>query len=247
MRHAVTYTLILIVFTFSLGSYHVSPGQTDSWKKRNDRGNRYEGLISINTGNPDFEVLSFTGFFEPFSSNVVLKVKFFYPKKSNLSIIAQEIDDQRQYWMEAKPQRWQSGEWNEFSPWPTGDVLIKEGVPADNLGVLIKSGGEDQLIPAFIYHSRLPDSVRKYTMYLRTNKNLKSVKFILSGTGSNAKPMSKTWYLGSQTASVPFPANLDVQDFKEGIIRVVVERELRNGTQKLPTREYLFYHKAAIR
>jgi hypothetical protein len=84
-------------------------------------------------------------------------------------------------------------------------------------------------------------------MYLRTNKNLKSVKFILSGTGSNAKPMSKTWYLGSQTASVPFPANLDVQDFKEGIIRVVVERELRNGTQKLPTREYLFYHKAAIR
>lgn len=215
--------------------------QDDAWKRRNDKGNRYEGLVSIPTGNPDLEVLSFTGFFEPFNRNVNLRVRFFLPGRSNLSIIAHEIEDQKQYLMVAKPQGWTPGGWNEFSPWPS-DVVVREGISSDNVGVLITIDQTNQLAPAFVYYSRAPHNVNSYTMYLRSNKNLSRVLLTLHGSDSSSRP--RTWPLGAQAADVPFRVNLDTRGFPEGKLTLVIDRDLRGNPQKPPTREYSFYHKA---
>ena len=217
-----------------------SPAQDESWKRRNDKGNRFEGLVSISTGNPDLEVLSFTGFFERFNRNVNLRVRFFLPSLSSLSITAQEIEDQKQYLMVAKPQAWSPGVWNEFSPWPT-DVVLREGISSDNVGVLITLAQSSQLAPAFVYYSRTPNVVDSYTMYLRSNRNLRRVKLSLYGTDHSTV---RSWALGQQSANVPFPVNLDTRGFPEGTIRLVIERELSGVPQKPPIREYSFYHKA---
>jgi len=224
-----------------------SRAEDESWKRRNDKGNRYEGLVSVQTGNPDLEVLSFTGFFEPFNRNVNLRVKFFLPGKTNLSIIAREIEEQKQYRMEAKPQGWTAGEWNEFSPWPT-DVVLREGISSDNVGVLItidqnqSSDQSTQLAPAFVYYSQEPHNSSSYLMYPRSNKNLRRVQLSLYGPDSSSRP--RTWALGPQAADVPFRVNLDTQGFPEGKLTLKVDRDLRGIPQRPPTHEYSFYHKA---
>ena len=230
---------VIAVFLFTIGVYSQT---TEAWKRRNDKGNRYEGLISILTGNPDLEVLALTGFFEPFKGKVNLKIKFFLPVSANPSITAHEIEEQRQYWMEVKPKKWQTGSWNEVNPWPTGDVITREAIPWDNIAVLIRLNDSDQLIPAFVYNRRTPNRVQKYTLYLRSNRDLKIVRFTLSGDNSGSKPKSSSLVLGKQSANVPFAAHLDLSGFNDGWIRVMIERELRDSPQKLPVREYAFYH-----
>ena len=234
---------VVAIFFFTAG---LQAQTSEDWKRRNDRGNRYEGLVSISTGNPDLEVLSFTGFFEPFRGNVDLKMKFFMPFSANPFIIAHELDDQRQYWMEVKSAAWRSGTWNEFSPWPTNDVIAKEVIPWDNIGVLIKLNAGNQLAPAFVYHRYLPDRVQQYSFYLRSNRNLKNVRLTLEGTNTASKRTTQTLNLGKQAASVPFSAHLNLNGFKEGMVRVIITRELRDSPQSLPVREYVFYHKPQL-
>jgi len=52
--------------------------------------------------------------------------------------------------------------------------------------------------------------------------------------------------LGRQAANVPFPVRLDLSNFGEGHVRVMIERSLRNSPQTLPVHEYGFYHKAEL-
>ncbi len=227
-------------------------GQNDAWRRRNDRGNRYEGLISVITGNPDLEVLSFTGSRQNFDpgQNVNLKVKFYLPAEAPISITAQETEDQKQYWMEAKPRAWRAGAWNEFSPWPTGDVILKEEIPSDKLGVLVRmegGAGTTQLIPALVYHSNAPTSVSTYTLVLRTNRNLNHVYLTLYGNAKGGQPNPERLTLARQTANVAFNVEIPAWKFNEGPMRLVVERELRNSTEKLPQREFTFYHKPEVR
>jgi len=141
--------------------------------------------------------------------------------------------------MIAKPQSWSPGVWNEFFPWPT-DVVLREGISPDNLGVLITLDQSSHLVPAFVYYSHAPGNVLRYTMYMRSNRNLRRVHLSLFGA-DNSTP--RTWALGPQAANVPFPVNLDTQGFPEGTIRLVIERDLTGVPQKPPIREYSFYHK----
>ena len=157
--------------------FMVTFAQTDTWRKQHDRGNRYEGRIGIPVGKADLELLSFVGFREPFAGDVILKVRFFLPTDSPVFIQSRELQEQRQYWMESKPAKWRAGGWNELNPWPTMEVLSREGISAWNLGVVIRLNGPTtdggELVPAFVYHSSLPASVTKYVLHLRPSSTLK--------------------------------------------------------------------------
>src|SRR5262249_38682227 len=154
---------------------------------------------------PGIEAISFTGFWEPFDKNIVLRIRFYLPTKATISITSQELEDLRQYWMEAKPISWRSAAWNEFSPWPTQDIIDKEAISQNNLGVLIKveggTSGKDTLIPAFVYHSNLPSSVGGYTLYLRSNRYLNGVKCFLSKITKNGESKFRNWTLGKKIAN----------------------------------------------
>lgn len=254
MRLTAELFLTLAVLLCATPATQVSPDpQSDEWWQRNDRCNRYEGVTDLTTGNPDLEVLSFTGSQEGFGKESVnLKVRFFNHAEGKLSIIAQEIETRSQYFMKVKQESWPTGRWNEFGPWPTGDIINKENVESNRLGVLISAGG-NRLLPAFVYHSTLPATVSGYRMHLRSNKNFDVMRVSLYGNQDKGRPTPKPKALPGQVANMPFSINLDVRGYGEGPMRIVIERCLRKETDKkrctdkLPDHEYLFYHRPAVR
>jgi hypothetical protein len=221
--------------------------QDDTWKSRNDRGNRYEGLIGINTGNPDLELLSFIASLEPYTEDVDMKVKFFLPNPSAVSIVAKEQEVFKQYYMEAKPNAWQGGKWNEFSPWPA-HFLLQEKIPASNLGILVglkKDGEITQYLPVIVYHSRVPDSIGTYTLYLRPRETLSSVTYtIYQATGNQV--LRKLELKGKKAAGFPFPVELDMQGIPDGPLKVIISRKIKDRTEPPVLYEYRFYHKSKI-
>jgi hypothetical protein len=223
--------------------------QTADWRKRNDHGNRYEGLIDLPVGLVDLELRSFVGFREEFSPEASkdLKVRFFLQAPLPVFIKSMELQVVRFYWMESKAKKWNTGAWNEFSPWQTGEVLNKEGIPAKNLGVLIRlredGVGSGELAPAFVYYSTLPTSVEKYMLYFRPGSTLKKVEYSLYRLGNGREVKIKSSSLqGEKTAGEPFPVELDVRALPEGPMKLVIAGEYKNQVGR-PFKEYSFYHK----
>jgi len=248
MKRAATLLLTLLAFLSAV------PGsQDDGCRPENDRGNRCEGVTSVQTGNPYLEVLSFTGDKEAFGDqNVVLKVRFFQQEPEPLSITARELDPKRLYFMRAYQTEWQPvGMWHEFTPWPTGDVLNRERISEKYLGVLVRGGG-NHLLPALVYHSTLPASVTTYKMNLRTGKNFDKVELTLYGNAARRRPDRKTWSGPPVKVNIAFEVQLDASGFKEGPMRLVVKLLKCKSDGSVDeansyTETYTFYHKPRTR
>lgn len=251
--------LMLLLFLTAYMAVTISPNEclaiSPKWKKQNNRGNRYEGRIDIPIGKPDLELLSFVGCREAFTGDVNLKVRFYLPTSASVFIQGRELSEQKHYWMESKPPEkaaeWKAGAWNEFGPWATREVLVREEIPSSNLGVLVRlqrettNGGE--VAPAFVYHSTLPASVNSYILYLRPDLTLKKVQYSLYRLVGNQEAKVKTSTLvGDKSAGEPFPIELDMGGISEGPMLLLVEGKYRNRTGG-PTREYKFYHKPQVR
>jgi hypothetical protein len=239
------------LFIFFFAVTVANSAQDEDWKRQNDRGNRYEGLIGVPTGNPEIEVVSFTGFRESYDSESDMKIRFFLPSTSSpnqsLSIMAREINIIRQYWMEAKPQEWRPQSWNEFSPWPAR-LLSQEGIPPTNLGVLVSlnngPNGEKQYLPAFVYHTKSPNPVQQYTLYLRTNKALNRLKYSLYRVSNGGIPNPRIWSTEvEKMAGTPFPVQIDLRGFPEGPMRLVIQRWYAGSIVTPPAYEFNFYYK----
>lgn len=253
MRRAVTLLLTLLALLSAAPGVPGPPlKQGDDCKPENDRGNRCEGLISIQTGNPNLEVLSFTaGGGVKFAGDVVLKVKFFQDAPESLSIIAQELDPKRLYFMRVKQTQWLPARmWHEFGPWPTADVISKERIPDYNLGVLIRSD-ETHLRPALVYYSTPPASITKYRMQLRAGKNFDAGEVKLYGNGAN-QSKTRTSYLPHVQVNKAVGIDIDASGFREGLLSLTVK--LFNSTKdgkvdeaSVATETYTFYHKPETR
>jgi hypothetical protein len=87
---------------------------SDAWKKKNDRGNRYEGLVDIQTANPRLDLLSFTGYFRAFEGKQEWRVEFYSPERAPGIVAAREVEDQYQYWMESYPIPATPHDWTKF-------------------------------------------------------------------------------------------------------------------------------------
>ena len=127
MKRAATLLLTLLsLLSVAPGAPTPVRNQGDSCRPEHVRVNRCEGVISVQTGNPNLEVLSFTaGDKEAFGGrDVVLKVRFFQREPGRLSITARELNPKRLYFMRANRTEWSpAGVWHVFEPWPTGDVI----------------------------------------------------------------------------------------------------------------------------
>lgn len=221
------------------------------WQQKNDRKNRYEGRIDIPVCKPELELLSFTGHRESFSGDVLLKVGFFLPTASPVFIHGRELREQKHYWMESKPADWQEGKWNEFGPWPTREVINREGIPSSNLGILVrlkkKAVNGRNIAPAFLYHTTLPASVKTYTMHLRPYSNLKKVTYTLYKIENEQEVEVKADSLyGNLIAGEPFLIKLEVQGLPENRLRLVIQGAYKNKSGG-PHLEYNFYHKPQVR
>ena len=127
-------------------------------RKDVDRGNRFEGLIEQDLANDDFELVSFTAAFEPFSGDAQLRVRFFLPAPASVRIVAQDLDSQ-----------WNTG-WNRSRPSGLSGAGTRRTLaerrrhrsPPDSwsdLGVVVHLDdniyASGPVAPAFVYHTRL--------------------------------------------------------------------------------------------
>lgn len=213
------------------------------WRLRHDRGNRFEGRRDVTVKRPDLELVSFVGFYEDYyAQDVELKVQFFLSEEAPVFLVAREIEERTQYWMEAKPWASKGASWNEWGPWRTGDVLRRENIPSSNLGVLVKleEGEGRNLAPAFVYYSKPPSSVSTYSVYIRPNAPLRAASYSLHRQEGDEIVRGEAEV--GDFAGEPFEIRLDVSDVEDGFLRLEIETQIQ-GRNKSATREYEFFHK----
>jgi hypothetical protein len=220
------------------------------WKAESDRGNRYEGSVYIPVANPDLTLLSFVGSFPSFQKDVTLKVRFFLPGDTVAFISAQELRDRKQYRMEAKPRRWQAGQWNEFAPWPTRDVIDSLGVPSENLGVVVRLGdngqGSGEVAPAFVYTTPTPPVVQSYRFVFRPGLTLRGLRYtVYRLDGAAPSKLREADLKAQRTRGEPFPIDIDAKDLPPGHLRLFVRAFDKNQTDEV-TRQYDFVHKQGL-
>ncbi|MCX6627147.1 MAG: hypothetical protein NTW28_05915 [Candidatus Solibacter sp.] len=236
----------LILACLAVSSAQVA---SEKWRQQNDRGNRFEGLIEVPASLPDLELLSFVAHWEPFERGATLRVLFYLPVEMPVVVESRELREQRQYWMESKPRSWRRGAWNEFGPWPTTEVIAREGIASDNLGVVVRPRGEawaSTILPALVYHQHRPESVNRYSLYIRPNTTLRTVQYSADRV-SDAKTvdLAKGMLVSEKIAGEPFLIDLDFTGVKSGPVRLIISGTFKNRTGG-PVRKYEFYHRARV-
>ncbi len=178
--------LNLFVFILLLQTFIVNAQPSERWKINNDRGNRYEGTISLPVSST-LELVSLYGYFEEYTlrANQNLTVQFYVPESVKPQLSAQEIKTRRVYYMEAKPFPEKLG-WNDFGPWSVDEVLSLYKIPYSNLGILIKDIKSNTspfnyqiILPAVVYHSSIPPNIDKYTAIFRAGKHIENYGYKL--------------------------------------------------------------------
>jgi len=212
----------------------IAPAQspsTEAWKKKHDLGNRYEGLIDIQTGNPTLELLSFTGYFRPFDGKQEWRVEFFSPARTAGIVIAREVEEQHQYWMESKPIQASPQQWSKFNGWNTGDVLVPTEAAPSNIGITVRiSAGEVEYLPAFVFPANarpISIAVESYNLQLRSDRPLDQVKYSISGKRQGRR-LSTTGNLGgTRPSTLSFLVKLDARPFDEGPLKAEIQGYFR--------------------
>jgi len=241
--HPSLLTLVLLALAGAVAAEE--PGKR--WKSRNDRGNRYEGRIEIPVANPTIDVLSLVGSRESYEKGDELTVRFFVPGEHDVVLQAREIEERVQYFMEAKGQDWAAKQWNEFGPWPTS-ILTREGIPAGNLGVLIRQGEDEEavLLPAFVYRSAAPETVARYTLLVRPGTALSELTYRVFSDDEELIGDR----LADLEAGVAFSIKLETAELPEGRLRLELAGKLkgrpcgRDDQKPCPGGTYVFYHQA---
>ena len=239
--------LMIGIFLFILNLPFEAFCQPDEkWKERNDKGNRYEGKISMKVRRPLIELISFYSFKEEYTQDSILKVRFYLHDNFHVYLVAQELERREYYWMEAKPQKWRIG-WNEFGPWPVAQVLGRYEIPAGNLGILIRlfekepylEGGSGYISPAILYHSSLPSEARDYTAYFMPGKSFSGGSYEIY-KGLNGGELLVKGLVGRQSARVAFPVKFCLPRNWQGLVRFkIIVNIINEGTS---SHEYYFYH-----
>jgi hypothetical protein len=218
-----------------------------------DRGNRFEGLVSLpiaGSDRPALDLISFTGAFETFSEGVDLRVRFFLPASiATAQVVAQELSQDRFYWMESKSQKWTPGTWSVFGPWPTRDVIVPKEVAPSNIGVVVfldnTVEGRASVAPAFVEHSAGAATMTRYRVQLRpVRTTLSAVTYRLERIESDRAALVETKRLVVERPNGrPFRIELDSAALPEARYRLTVVGDIKNDSVVKVTRQYEFEHR----
>jgi hypothetical protein len=208
--------------------------------------NRTEGTWAPH-GNADMEVLGVLRSPIKFISKSSLNVHFFLPAlasgatsstQQSVSIQAREIIPIHNYYMQSKPGTWSFGAWNDFSPWPTGDVIDSLGIDASNLAVsasLRLDTGALVYLPVEVLTARGASSLSTYTLQVTSSWNLHSVETTLTTPAGNRELLPLSQCSAGPTcilhdADTPFSCTLDLTGRPEGIYRIHIRGDVPNNS-----------------
>jgi hypothetical protein len=148
--------------------------------------NRTEGTWQLH-GAADMELISLTRGPINFPQNSTLHVHFFLPMEaspSSVTIQARETIQIQNYFMHSKAGHWQLGSWNDFSPWPTADVIDTIGIKPENLAVAAScrlDSGILAYLPLDISTATNAESNAVYTLQFATTWPLHSLEESVTG------------------------------------------------------------------
>lgn len=215
------------------------------WDPAADRINRFEGLISVESANPEFELLSFTGGVETYGPATKLKVAFYLPHSSPVVLLAQELQEDKYYRMEAKPATWKAAAWNTFEPWDTSVVIDAKQVARDNIGVVVHLSQDvlasGTIAPAFVYHTATTRRATMYAFVFRTRSTMARVMY--SVTSAGAAPAQPQILEGDFIRHVPVTLNIDATKLTPGqnVLSITcIPTSLREAKIE---RQYTFEHR----
>ena len=104
-----------------------------------------------------------------------------------------EAVDLNHYYMQSKSNyAWHNGQWNEFTPWLTSDVIDPLHISATNLAVLAsyhRAGAETVYIPAdVLVTGHAAPTSQKYTLVFQTARNIQTLRVtIMSDAGQRTE------------------------------------------------------------
>jgi hypothetical protein len=215
------------------------------WSKDDDRGNRFEGVVSFPRAKPGIQLISFTSYIAPLprGRSQSLYVKFYAESESWPVIEARELTPVRQYRMESKPWHVAARSWSSFGPWPTGDVLLPHDLALEQLGVLVyltRTSGAMRLAPAAIYYDTEP-VLTHYTLKVKTSWPQSWLKCTVSKEGRSldgACGKEQTNISSNQIATF----EIDGAILPGGDIEVTLAGQDKNRDGG-PVEEFIFFNK----
>ena len=183
--------LVLVVFLVSL------PLWADANLDYQNRGDRFEGIKPKPVSGYDIELISVLVDYQEPAAQLPdqLRVAFHLPIQTAVQLTVREQDYRLYYWLDKiKPAMpWQPNKLNEFT-WPTSTVLRELDRPDQRLnlyelGTLIRlnretPGSVEEVAPAILYHTRLPDKIGGYLFTMKTNGDARLSCRILRGKES---------------------------------------------------------------
>jgi hypothetical protein len=223
--------------------------QSPNWKqdRRNDKGNRWEGLVGQEQEGEEWQLRSFTAFVEryPLDRPSSLEIRYFVPDTAKAFVQAQEIGDFWHYLMEPKPQfLTNTPGWRHFDGWRT-DLLVEKKIASDNLGLMVRLGdpgsGNSRLAPAIVSGGSTPGPISSYHLVFYTKNEVAKSKFTVKAKGYQ-RPFDQP--AGGPRGEVPL--DFSASGLPEGNVSVVVKAPLKGvpGTAAVEFQVY-FYHTAA--
>lgn len=213
---------------------------------------RFEGQKEIQITAPDFELISLIGFRQKVQENQVdsLRIRFFVPDTqgtNKLYLIARELEVSSKYYL-MRPNKieWEKGEINEFSSWPTKDVLEPLQISGDEIGLIgwfAKEGeGSGLIAPIILYYSTFPDSIQNYQIHFRSKYTLDSLRITIQDLDSAQEIISKKFStISGQNTNY---LNVDFTDMVEAFYKIIIKGRRIDEPNAGPYREYTFYHKS---
>ncbi len=246
VRSGSYWVRLLTLVALLLGNAVACLAQSDEWKRDNDRGNRYEGTIERAVSQLDLDLLSLTSAREKLEGDEELNVRFYLPESISAEIVARELVEAVHYWMLSKPFEPAEAGWRDFGPWPTSEVLSKNQISFDNIGVLVRVQSEqsnaDVLSPAMIYHSSPGEPSGDYTFLFQPSVPLRRLDYSVYRVGADGAEILSASLGETKRAGVPFAVEIDLTGESSGLMRLELAGKYRNRTGG-PVREYEFYHR----
>ena len=226
---------------------HASLAVATSEYEYKQRSNRMEGLRSIPTSGGGLNLLSFMAYNEalPLADSPELRIRFYLREPGAVYITATELRRQglAHYHMSPIQTSWGAG-WQEFSSWPTTEVMQPLNISIANIGIIAKIGtdrpGSGSVAPVILYGKRCPEKVERYALYLIPTNTLSKVDYFVLRESDGKEVLSRQ--LKTLAANVPFELSFSLEGQGSGFYRVLINsKEL--GRTNGPSRQYTFFHR----
>jgi hypothetical protein len=246
------------IWAICIGFLYVGVTVTIAWAQLalqyQQRGDRYEGVKPKPVSGYDIELISVLADYhesvatESLPNRVTLR--FYLDKEDTVHLTVRELDYQAYYWLDrVQPDTpWKPGFQNVFT-WPTDSVLnqLSPQLHLYDIGALVRLRTDtastiEQVAPAVLYHTTVPDQIDGYQFTLKTGEDARLKASIIRQ--ENGQEMDVQTFRRKR-AGRPFTIHWDAKAASPGWYVLKITGFSLSTNQSI-TKEVEFYHQPSL-